>query len=749
MKEATPHIPDPLSTQVQFLKGIGPSRSAALAKHGIETVEDLLYYVPRRYLDRTAAITVAQLRQIFTHGDPQKDQPYSEGDMPMTRLYTVIGDVLSFRVVGFRSRSRLVVVVGDSTGSIQCVWFGGVGYWKTRFEVGEVIAVSGRPTWYGKVLQFVHPDVDRIAGHGPGDEKEGNGVEPSATINTGSLVSLYPSSSDLERVGLDSAGFRRIIGAALRSHAPFLREVLPRTLLKDRKLEPLADALRHVHFPRTKEELDAGLLRLKYEEFFSFQLMLALERRRTRDLTKGISFSIKSKLARQLVDSLPFKFTRAQVGVINEITADMQSSRPLNRLLQGDVGSGKTIVALVAMLIAVENGYQAAFMAPTEILAEQHYRTLTSFLRGIDVNVRLLVGGQRSRLRRDVLADVQRGSAQIVVGTHALFEGVVEFARLGFIVIDEQHRFGVMQRTLLRRKGECPDVLVMTATPIPRTLSLTLYGELDVSTIDELPENRKPIQTIVKYEQEKEWVYQFTREQIRSGRQAYFVYPLIDESDKVDLKAATVHFEYLQKEVFPELRLGLLHGRLPAEEKEGVMDRFTRREIDILVATTVIEVGIDVPGAVLMVIENAERFGLSQLHQLRGRVGRGSDQSYCILLAGSGRDQLNIPGQEGPDEAWIAERRLATMAATTDGFKIAEVDLQLRGPGDFFGTRQSGMPAFRVASLVTDLHILEQARKDAFRLVTHDPDLALPEHRPLAGHVAAHLRDASSLIRTG
>ena len=749
--KTTPTQPsDPLSVQVQFLKGIGPSRSTALARHGVETVRDLLYYVPRRYLDRTAAVTVAHLRTLFFQADLRNDQSPRE-DLPMTRLYTVIGEVLSFKVVGFRARARLILIVGDHTGSIQCVWFGGVQYWKNKFEIGEVIAVSGQPTWYGRVLQFVHPEVDRIAGRGQ-DEKGEKRFDVSDAVRQGALVPLYPSSSDLERVGLDSAGFRRVIGTTLHSHARELHEVLPPGILRERALEPFSEAIRHVHLPKTQEELDAGLHRLKYEEFFSFQLMLALERRRTRDLTRGISFSIKSKLARQLVDSLPFKLTRAQVAVINEITADMESPRPLNRLLQGDVGSGKTIVALIAMLIAVENGYQAAFMAPTEILAEQHHRTLSSFLRRIDVNVRLLVGGQRTRLRRDVLTDVHRGSAQIVVGTHALFEGDVQFAKLGFVVIDEQHRFGVMQRTLLRRKGECPDVLVMTATPIPRTLSLTLYGELDVSTIDELPKNRKPIQTIVKYEKEKEWVYQFTRDQIRAGRQAYFVYPVIEESEKVGLKAATVHFEHLKKEVFPELRLGLMHGRLPAEEKERVMGLFTRREIDILVSTTVIEVGIDVPAAVLMVVENAERFGLSQLHQLRGRVGRGSEQSYCVLLAGTRstgqQGQLNIPGKDAPDELWIAERRLSTMAETNDGFKIAEVDLQLRGPGDFFGTRQSGVPTFKVANLVTDLHILEQARKDAFRLVTQDPELLLPEHRALAEHVAVHLRDASALIRT-
>jgi ATP-dependent DNA helicase RecG len=434
----------------------------------------------------------------------------------------------------------------------------------------------------------------------------------------------------------------------------------------------------------------------------------------------------------------------------------MEKAAPLNKLLQGDVGSGKTIVALICMLIAVENGYQSVFMAPTELLAEQHFKTLASLLKGIDVNVRLLVGGQRSKLRRDVLEDVQRGSAQIVVGTHALFEKGVEFAKLGFVVIDEQHRFGVMQRASLIRKSINPDVLVMTATPIPRTLSLTLFGDLDVSVIDELPRDRKPIKTILKYEEEKAGIYAFVREKIKEGRQVYFVYPLIEESEKVDLKAATIHFEELQTKVFPDLRLGLLHGRLPSDEKEEIMQQFKRQELDIIVATTVIEVGIDVPNSSIMVIENAERFGLSQLHQLRGRVGRGSDQSYCILLTkrwiaqAAGRLGRKKEGVvPSLDQQRLAERRLATMVATTDGFTIAEVDLELRGPGDFFGTRQSGMPEFKVADILHDTQLLDQARSDARSIVDRDPRLSQPEHRPLADHLQLHFRDALAIMNVG
>jgi len=403
----------------------------------------------------------------------------------------------------------------------------------------------------------------------------------------------------------------------------------------------------------------------------------------------------------------------------------------------------------------VDNGYQAVFAAPTEILAGQHFSTLSALLKEIPVSIRLLVGAQKTSLRRDVLEDVRNGKAQIVVGTHALFEKDVTFARLGFVVIDEQHRFGVLQRASIREKGENPDVLVMTATPIPRTLSLTLYGDLDVSIIDELPTNRKPIKTVLRDDREKPSVYEFVRKQVQLGRQAYFVYPLIEESEKVDLKAATVHFDHLQHKVFPELRLGLLHGRLGVDEKDEVMSDFKERRIDILVATTVVEVGIDIPNATVMVIENAERFGLSQLHQLRGRVGRGGEQSFCILVAAPWLAQRSRRGVDPEsvdlllDQQHLAERRLATMVGTNDGFKIAEVDLNLRGPGDFFGTRQSGLPEFRVGNILTDALILDEARADAFDLVARDPHLHDPTHHSLAEHLRVHFRDELALVRVG
>ena len=743
----------PHSLPVQYVKGIGPKRAAVLEEIDVRTVMDLFMYIPRRYLDRSSVVTISRLKQI-ARGSRDQHLPIP-GEDPFVAArqdHTVVGDVRSFRVMGFGPKSRLVLVLADATGSMQCVWFGGVHYWKKAFRLGEKLAVSGQASLYGGTLQFVHPDVDRIAGTVEGGED--GGIDWSSTLHSGGLVPVYASSQELSRLGFDSAGLRRVLHAAIRDHLENVVDTLPEPVAAGRSLLPLGEAIRKVHFPPTREDLLQGLRRLKYEELFRFQVKLALKRHWQREETQGISFSIESALARRLVDSLPFRLTAAQVRVINEVSADMRSDRPMNRLLQGDVGSGKTIVALTAMLIAVDNGYQAVFMAPTEILAEQHYKTLSHFLEGLPARLRLLVGAQRTALRRDILDDVQRGSADIVVGTHALFEKEVRFSRLGLVIIDEQHRFGVLQRSLLRKKGVNPDVLVMTATPIPRTLSLTLYGDLDVSIINELPQERRPVQTVLREEGQKETVYAFVREQVRKGRQAYFVYPLIEESEKLDLKAATSHFEELQSTVFPGLRLGLLHGRMTGTEKDEIMSRFRRREVDVLVATTVIEVGIDIPNATVMVIENAERFGLSQLHQLRGRVGRGSEQSYCVLLAkrwaaaGASR-RLDPLAAHQQDQRRAAERRLATMVAMNDGFAIAEVDLSLRGPGDFFGTRQSGMPEFKVADLLTDSALLHEARADALALVESDPHLTQPDHRPLADDLRSRFHDELAILQVG
>lgn len=481
---------------------------------------------------------------------------------------------------------------------------------------------------------------------------------------------------------------------------------------------------------------------------------MAYRKRELKGELKGIQFKLMRTLTAKLKESLPFELTAAQDRVIQEIHNDMVQPVPMNRLLQGDVGSGKTIVALFAMLTAIENGYQCAIMAPTEILAEQHWRSIRNFLKDIPVNIRLLVGGQKKKLREDVLQDIRSGTANIVVGTHALIQEHVQFANLGFVVIDEQHRFGVSQRALLREKGkQNPDVLVMTATPIPRTLSLTVYGDLDVSVIDELPKNRKQIRTAVRFEKDKAKIFDFVRAEVKKGRQAYVVYPLIEESEKIDLKAATKEYEYLSGKIFPEYTLGLLHGRLSSEEKDDMMQRFKKNEIHILVATTVIEVGIDVPNATIMIIENAERFGLSQLHQLRGRVGRGAEQSYCILLTDENYTkrtlQLAANRAEAHREVNVTKKRLETMVETNDGFRIAEVDLELRGAGEYFGTRQSGLPGFRLANIVTDADILRVARTEAFALVERDPHLTRTENKNIRKEFEFVFKDLLSLVRVG
>jgi ATP-dependent DNA helicase RecG len=723
------------SDALQYVKGIGPKRAAALREIGIDSIPKLLYYLPRDYLDRSRITKIKDLSRLVEAGNE----------------VTVIGSV--FRQVVKRSRRGKQIfhlTLKDETGYLTCVFFAGIQWYQDAFETGEVLAVSSVPELDRlNRPQFIHPEFDRLKAQDEEDETDWNSL-----LHTGAIIPKYRSSEELRQVGLDNRGFRRIIRNAIRDNLSSVVEHQPREILQRHGYAEIHSALALIHFPKSYDERDLALRRLKFDELFFFQLLMAYRRRELKGELKGISFNVKSTLARTLLSSLPFDLTSAQRRVIREITDDMQQSTPMNRLLQGDVGSGKTIVALFAMLVAVDNGFQCAFMAPTEILAEQHFSTLKAFLGHLPVNIRLLVGAQKKKLREDVLDDIRRGSAQIVIGTHALIQEHVDFANLGFIVIDEQHRFGVAQRALLRQKGkENPDVLVMTATPIPRTLSLTLYGDLDVSVIDELPKGRKPVKTAVRTEKEKSKVFHFVKEEIRRGRQAYIVYPLIEESEKVDLKAAMAEFKKLNETDFAEFTLGLMHGRLASEEKDDLMRKFKSGEIHILVATTVIEVGIDIPNASIMIVENAERFGLSQLHQLRGRVGRGAEQSYCILLTDDLIEKRTVQLATNRSEAFkqIADikKRLETMVQTNDGFKIAEVDLELRGPGDFFGTRQSGLPAFHVADIVHDTEILLHARQEAFELVKRDPQLRLPQHEQIRKQFELVYKDLLAYVRIG
>jgi ATP-dependent DNA helicase RecG len=669
-----------LSTEVRMIKGVGPQRAELLAKRGIYTLEDLLTYLPFRYEDR---IHFSKIQDIQPNG-----------------TYTIRARVMSGQAIrSMRGRDAIYhLLVQDESGSLPCKFFHG-GYLQDRLKPGQLLILYGKAE-IDKLrparLEMVNPQLEVLRSEG------------MDSTEVGRIVPIY------EAIGtFGSRAIRRAMYAAVQLLDPKMPDLLPQELRTRLGYPSRQEAIVHTHFPPPGEPLEAlntfrspAQQRLIFEEFFLFQLSLVLERRVTRT-ENAIAFHVREDNVREALKRiLPFKPTAAQKRVLAEIAADLEKPSPMNRLLQGDVGSGKTIVALQAAVIAIENGCQAALMAPTEILAVQHYLSARRILAAGGYRVELLISGLKFAEKNAVLERIRSGEAQLVIGTHALIEEQVEFARLGFVAIDEQHRFGVLQRKRLMDKavshGHAPHVLVLTATPIPRTLSLTLYGDLDVSVIDELPPGRTPIVTRITTEPHLAGVWDFLRREVQAGHQAFVVYPVIEES-KLELKAAMEEYERLSKEVFPKLKLGLLHGRLSSEEKENVMQCFRKNEIQILVATTVVEVGVDVPNATVMVIEHAERFGLSQLHQLRGRIGRGAEKSHCILVAPTRLTEE-------------ARARLETMVRTANGFEIAETDLQLRGPGEFFGTRQSGDLGFHVASPLRDRELLERARREAFSL---------------------------------
>jgi ATP-dependent DNA helicase RecG len=690
-----------LDTPLQFLKGVGPQRATLLAKLGLETVADALLHLPRRHEDRSQLTPLGRL---------------AVGPEPRTCAGTVAG--MSPPPRG-RPQVPLFVTLRDPTGFLRAVWFG-QPYLARIFQRGQRLIVHGKiqpPNRGSGALEMRVDDYEIV------EDAE------DETLHTGRLVPVYPRTA-----GLQQRPLRALLKRLVDAHAAAVPELLPVGVLARRGLLPLGEALRAGHFPATEAERAAGLRRLVFDDFLILEVGLAIRRNRE-GRRPGLALNPPGELARRLRAALPFALTGAQERVWKEIRTDMAAPYPMNRLLQGDVGSGKTIVACLAILTAIEAGYHAARMAPTEILAEQHAMTLGRLLVPLGVEVTLLTNATRGKARRERLEALRAGAVACVVGTHALVQKSVGFKRFGLAVVDEQHRFGVVQRAILRGKGESPDVLVMTATPIPRTLALTLYGDLDVSVLDEMPPGRQRIVTGVRDEKGRARVYAFLREQMQAGRQVYVVYPLVEESEVLDLRAATDMARRLQSEIFPEFRVGLLHGRMSFAEKDGVMGEFRSGAIQLLVSTTVIEVGIDVPNATVMLVEHAERFGLSQLHQLRGRVGRGSERSYCILMSAGASEE--------------ARRRLAAMEETGDGFRIAEADLGIRGPGDFFGTRQSGLPAFRVADLLRDAALLEEARQEAFALVAADPDLARPEHRALRAALLARWRGKLDLASVG
>jgi ATP-dependent DNA helicase RecG len=671
-----------LSTEVRMIKGVGPQRAQLLAERGIYTLEDLLGYLPFRYEDR---IHFSHVKDIQPNG-----------------IYTIRAQVMSGQAVRtMRGRDAIyhLLVRDDASGLLPCKFFHG-GYLEGRLKPGQLLVLHGKAE-IDKLrparLEMINPQIELLSS------------EEMDSTEVGRIVPIY------EAIGtFGSKQIRRAMYAAVQLIDPRMPEVLPATLRARLGYPPRGEAIIHTHFPDPTESLDAlntfrspSQQRLIFEEFFLYQLSLALDRRAVRK-ENAIAFRVREDHVREALKRiLPFKPTAAQKRVLAEIASDLEKPAPMNRLLQGDVGSGKTIVALQAAVIAIENATQAALMAPTEILAVQHFLSARRLLSKAGYRVELLISGLKFAEKQAALERIRTGEAQFVVGTHALIEENVEFSRLGFVAIDEQHRFGVLQRKRLMDKaashGHSPHVLVLTATPIPRTLSLTLYGDLDVSVLDELPPGRTPIVTRTTSEPHLPGVWEFLRREVAAGHQGYIVYPVIEES-KLELKAAIDEYERLSKDVFPKLKLGLLHGRLSSEEKDEVMQRFRKNEVQILVATTVVEVGVDVPNATVMVIEHAERFGLAQLHQLRGRIGRGAEKSHCILVA-----PIRMTDE--------ARARLETMVRTSNGFEIAETDLLLRGPGEFFGTRQSGELGFHIANPLRDKELLESARKEAFQLV--------------------------------
>ena len=714
-----------LSSEVQFLKGVGPRVALTLAAKGLHTIEDLLYYLPFRYEDRLNPRSIEQL------------QP---GEMA-----SVIAEVRGSGLFRTKRMPVFEMTAGQGRNKLKCLWFRG-GYLEGKFQPGALVALYGKvelSTFGRGGLQMIQPQFEILHEPAPdGAPAESEEQKRFESLETGRIVPIYEATGKL-----NARWFRRIIRTALEQMPPEVGDAIPRAIRERLGLVPRAEALWQVHWPDSGESFMALQVaatpahrRLIFEELFFLELGLELKRRRARS-QPGIAFAPSEKVRAALKRILPFHPTGAQKKVFKEIATDMAHPSPMRRLLQGDVGSGKTIVAFEAAVLAMENGYQVAMMAPTEILATQHYLSARGILEPAGYRVVLLTGSLDQQQKKDIRRHVARGTAQMVIGTHALLEDKVEFDRLGLVIVDEQHRFGVMQRMKLMRKNSDvqPDVLVMTATPIPRTLALTLYGDLDVSVLDELPPGRTPVATRVVSDERAEEVWEFVRKVASSGQQAYVVYPVIEENEEKDtgLKAAIKMYDELRQKILPDLKVGLLHGRMSAEEKELMMRRFKQNEVQVLVSTTVIEVGVDVPNASVMVIEHAERFGLSQMHQLRGRIGRGAARSYCILMTG---------GKVSEE----AQQRLDTMVSTTDGFEVAEKDLELRGPGEFFGTRQAGMPSLRVANLIRDRKLLELAKREARSLLEDKtPEITDGEKRAAVDYLRTHWNRRYGLVEVG
>lgn len=717
-----------LDNSIQFLKSVGPKRAASFEKIGLRSIKDLLFYFPTRYLDRRTLLTSNQAFKFVQDG--------FDGEI------TVVGKVYDKEKRTFKGKSILVVNFKDSDGFFESIWFQGAKYFEDKFNNGDIYAISAKPTIsrHGK-LQLAHPDFDKITQE-----------ESQFFFNTGKIIPFYRIPKELKETQLGDFSLRKIISSTIENYLSEIKESLNDELIKKNNLLDLKTTVLNLHFPESDELLAEARRRMKYEELFYLELLVASRKNNFKEKNIGIKFTVDTELINNFIKSLPYELTKAQLKVLSEIKKDMISDKTMNRLIQGDVGSGKTIVALISMLIAVGSGYQVSLMAPTEILAAQHAKNISALLKNFhtkfsekEIKVTLLLGGQKKSVRNKKLDEIELQESDIIIGTHALLETDVQFRKLGMVVIDEQHRFGVLQRAQLLRKGIHPDTIIMSATPIPRTLTMTLYGDLDVSVIDEMPKNRIPIKTLLRSEIKLPDIYKFICDKAKENYQSFIVYPLVEESEKIELKAATEYYEKLKGTYFKDLRVALIHGRMKWQEKEEIMFLFAANQFDVLISTTVIEVGIDIPNANIILINDAHRFGLSQLHQLRGRVGRGNKQAYCVLVTG---DELVAYSSHVSNrleylstaqlEKYKSSVRLQSMVKYLDGFKIAEMDMKLRGPGDIFGIKQSGFPELKYSDLTTDAEILLTAKTDAFEIIRIDPKLIQPIHSPIRKNLINH-----------
>ncbi|PKB44524.1 ATP-dependent DNA helicase RecG [Cellulophaga sp. RHA19] len=678
--------PNYLQTPIAYLKGVGPSRAQTLqGELGVYTYQDLLNLFPNRYLDKTQFYKINLLQRNSAE-------------------VQVIGKIIHLKEIGQKRGKRLVATFVDDTGKMELVWFRGQKWIKENIKLNVPYVIYGKTNWFNGTFSMPHPEMELLEDH-----KKGLKV---------SMQPIYPSTEKLTNKGITNKVTSKLLQQLFLDTKARFAETLPNYLLNELKLIGKSDALLNIHFPKSQEELAKAQFRLKFEELFYIQMQLIAKKMVRKNKIKGFPFNAVGTYFGDFYNNhLPFELTNAQKRVIKEIRADLGSNAQMNRLLQGDVGSGKTIVALMTMLLALDNNFQACLMAPTEILATQHYHGITELLQGLDIKVSLLTGSVKKSARRIIHKELESGELHILIGTHALLEDKVQYKNLGLAIIDEQHRFGVAQRAKLWRKNTMPPhILVMTATPIPRTLAMSLYGDLDISVIDELPPGRKPIKTVHRFDSNRLKVFSFLKDEINLGRQVYVVYPLIKESEALDYKDLMDGYESIARDFpAPKYQISIVHGQMKPDDKEFEMQRFIKGETQIMVATTVIEVGVNVPNASVMIIESAERFGLSQLHQLRGRVGRGADQSYCILMTSHKLSE-------------DAKTRLETMVRTNDGFEIAEVDLKLRGPGDIMGTQQSGVLNLKIADIIKDNDILQTARHYAIKILKEDPSLSNPNN---------------------